>query len=167
MRSLLHQIDDEKIGVMAENEQLHMQLQELADENESLKREVQQYLPEGIFNTEKVAYSLKEMSVEQKLRMRVQELEDLVTEMKQQAGPAKVVELQEQLKSLSLELAVLQKRNKELVEAERKGEGKTITINGKDAADYYAQLLKEKEEEIEMLKKERADQEIGRQFNFA
>jgi len=32
---------------MAENEQLHMQLQELVDENEGLKREMQQYLPEG------------------------------------------------------------------------------------------------------------------------
>jgi len=107
------------------------------------------------------------MTVEQKLRMRVQELEDLITEMKQQAGPAKVVELQAQLKSLSLELGVLQKRNKELLEIERKREGKsTITINGKDAADYYAQLLKEKEEEIEILKREKADQEIGRQFNL-
>ncbi len=44
-------IDDEKLTIMNENEQLHMQLQEITDENESLKHELQQYLPEGtIFN---------------------------------------------------------------------------------------------------------------------
>lgn len=40
-------IDDEKLTIMSENEQLHMQLQEMADENEALKNEIKQYLPEG------------------------------------------------------------------------------------------------------------------------
>jgi len=142
---------------MSENEQLHMQLQEATDENESLKQELQQYLPD--------AYNLKEMTIEQKLRNRVQELEDLVTEMKQQAGPAKLVELQNQLQSLTLELADLQRKNKELNAACRKLQDgqKPIVINGQDAVDYYAMILREKDEELEMLKKNR-DQAKGFEF---
>ena len=115
-----------------------------------------------------IAYNLKDMTIEQKLRMRVQELEDLVTEMKQQAGPTKIVELQTQLQALSLELAALQNKNKELLEFEKRrstGPG-PVNINGQDAADYYAQLLKEKDQEIAMLKKERSNQELGSRLNF-
>ncbi len=109
------------------------------------------------------------MTMEQKLRMRVQELEDLVTEMKQQAGPAKVVELQTQLQALSIELGQLQRKNKELMDQVRRlQEGqKPAAINGQDALEYYTQLLREKDEEIETLKKSRLEsQGIGRAFGF-
>ena len=108
------------------------------------------------------------MTAEQKLRMRVQELEDLVTEMKQQARPAKVVELQTQLQAQSLELSQLQKKNKELYETAKKLQDgqKPVVINGQDAVEYYAQMLREKEEEIESMKKAGQDQGTSKGFGF-
>ncbi len=95
------------------------------------------------------------MTAEQKLRMRVQELEDLVTEMKQQAGPAKVVELQSQIQAQNLDLARIQLKNKELLQGLKDAQErqKPVAVNSQDAVDYYSQLLREKEEEIVQLRK--------------
>jgi len=103
------------------------------------------------------------MTAEQKLRMRVQELEDLVTEMKQQAGPAKVVELQNQLQLLGLDLAKLQQKNKELTQNLRalQESQKPIAINSQDAVDYYTQLIREKEEEVALYKKDQVAEGRG------
>ena len=99
------------------------------------------------------------MTIEQTLRMRIQELEDLLTEIKQESGPVKFVELQQQLKTITLELAELQKKDKEFNEFKCKLEKNQsqIKVNGQDAVDYYAQLLSQKNKEMEELRRNLSD----------
>ena len=49
--------DDEKMTIMSENEQLHIQLQELTNDNEELKCEILKYIPECyIYNKSSIFY---------------------------------------------------------------------------------------------------------------
>lgn len=87
---LVHQIQiagEEKQVLLAENDGLHLKIQEINDEYQRLFADCKDYLAFKQNPSASLADS------HQKLLLRIEELEDLVVELKQQQSPVELVDL--------------------------------------------------------------------------
>jgi DNA repair exonuclease SbcCD ATPase subunit len=90
--SQMKQIQDEREKYASENEQLHLQTQELIEEIKRLSGELQEY--QKYFDKNEMNGILEGKPVNAgKMKSRIEELEDLVYEVKQREGARKTVEL--------------------------------------------------------------------------
>lgn len=78
---------EEKQGLLQENDGLHLKIQEISDEYHRLYAECRDYL------TFKQNPSVINSDSHSKLLMRIEELEDLVVELKQQQSPGEQMDL--------------------------------------------------------------------------
>ncbi len=83
---------DEKAGMLAEIDNLNLRIQDLNDEYQRLFNETKDYLaikqnPGVPVNQESLLQS------QQRLLMRIEELEDLVVELKNQQSPTEYIEM--------------------------------------------------------------------------
>lgn len=135
--------------IIEENEKLHLHIQDLIDENDTLKRQLEHEKLGRIL----LDPSNTNISMEEKLRLRVQELEDLIVEMKHQGSSNKIVELENQIEVLNMDLAREKKKMNEFINSftkDQQNPSKTI-FESANAVEYYSDLLKSKEEEIKKL----------------
>ena len=94
-----------------------------------------------------------EMSNEMKLKLRIQELEDLLVEVKEKGSANKVSELESQVEILNLELAKNNKKYNELMNSITQKEKNVNSLSTSEAIEYYSEIIKSKDAEIEELKR--------------
>jgi len=141
--------NEEKQNLLRDNEILHMKIQDLGEENMKLKTEFQSIHYLNVNDAQELSFS-------QKLQSRIEELEDLVHEMKQQGGVGRIVELEQHIQSQQHELSKkvvkieeLSKHMKEMLKRKEGGE-----FDQEHVLDYFGKIIKDKDEYIAELKKE-------------
>ena len=121
-------VQEEREKIAIENEQLHFQIQELIDEVKRLSEEIQD--TQQFFDQDRLGTGLSDTQGNngiQKMKTRIEELEDLLFEMKQSGinyhtiivknildGAKKVTELNHTIEELERKLALQERSNQDL-----------------------------------------------------
>jgi hypothetical protein len=108
---------EEKQSLIMELDNNHLKLQELSDEYARLMNECKNYLSFKHNPTVPPGKPLSQESVmqaQQKLLLRIEELEDLVIELKNQQRPTEIIDMKTILLSKEQEIQLLTAKNEEL-----------------------------------------------------
>jgi len=146
------EIQEERERIANENEQLHLQIQELIGESKRLNEEMQDL--QQWFNGERASMiDDRGAGVNVgKMKMRIDELEDLLHEIKQNEGVRRVTELNDTIAELERKLAFQEKSNLDLKDKLSDVKANAGTIHEQSAIDFFTKLLEEKDQLITHLK---------------
>jgi len=146
------EIQEERERIANENEQLHLQIQELIGESKRLNEEMQDL--QQWFDGERASMiDDRGAGVNVgKMKMRIDELEDLLHEIKQNEGVRKVTELNDTITELERKLAFQEKTNLDLKDKLSDVKANAGTIHEQSAIDFFTKLLEEKDQLITHLK---------------
>lgn len=141
--SQIELLKEERRALLEDNDELNLKVHDLYAENESLKKDLEiiDFLKGG-----------DHMSREDKMMRRIEELEDLLIEMKQKSGVQRIIQLESQVTNLNIEIGQKQKEveaaNTRIKEFGKKEVG---YLDESEAINFFSELIKEKDCEIQKL----------------
>jgi len=147
-------IMEEKNQIAMENEQMHLQTQELIDEIKRLNMEVEAY---SQFNEES-GFGAKDgksgvVSLA-KMKAKIDELQDLAFELKNKEGVAKVAELMEVINNVEQSLTKANTFNDELKNKLLNAQANNTNLNEQNCIEFFSKLLDDKDQKIAYLIKQ-------------
>ena len=143
--SQIELLKEERRALLEDNDSLNIKMNDLYSELDQQRRDSQviDFLQgaDGPYNDDD----------ERQRRMfkRIQELEDLLVEMKQKSGVQRILELETQVNQLNIEVG----RKAQLVEAanakvEEFGKKETLCLAESEVITFFSELLKEKDDQL-------------------
>ncbi|CDW73388.1 UNKNOWN [Stylonychia lemnae] len=139
---------DEKQSIIFENQNLYLAYQELQDEHQRILRECKDFLALRQGQISSMDPSLQN---QQKLLIRIEELEDLIVDLKHQQSPSEIIDLKQHLTNKELEVNRLQNQ---ITELRKKRMQFPQLFEGNEFHDQFQKQLNEKTQQIQILKRE-------------
>ena len=148
--------------MMTEIDNLNLRLQDLQDEYQRLLNETKDYLQiKGTINPAGMMHQESHLQAQQRLLMRIEELEDLVVELKTQQSPSENIDIRALLVSKEHEIKQL---NNKIAEIRKT---KISAKNLFDNNELYETFKKAVDERNEVILKLKKELQSLKQANFA
>lgn len=151
LSSQIELLKEERRALLEDNDVLNMRINDLLMENEALRQSNQ--IVDFLQGTEQM-YGNEDEERMKRMYKRIEELEDLLVELKQKSGVNRIIDLEAQISALNVELGDKSRLNEELQERLQSEEKKeTCYFDENDSINFFSALIKEKEEKIKSLSK--------------
>jgi hypothetical protein len=139
-------LKEERRALLEDNDMMNLRVGDLMLENDSLRKACSFVeIGPGADNV----YGTEEQERIRKMYRRIEELEDLLTETRENSGVNRIIELEAQISALNLEIARKGELNEELQKKLQHQEKKeTACFDENEALNFFSTLIKQKDDKL-------------------